>query len=82
MGEGEGGNTTIIFEQSLIDWIKQANKTREQKCVVNLTSLVKPDREKSAHIWTLSKEGGAVKPKNKLFEALFSNWIWTFFQGG
>ena len=29
-------------------------------------------------MWTLSKEGrGGVRPKSKLFKALFPAWIWT-----
>ena len=26
--------------------------------------------------------GGGVRPESKLFEALLSAWIWTFFRGG
>ena len=37
-----------------------------------------PPVKKSFFMWTLSKEGrGGVRPKSKLFKALFPAWIWT-----
>ena len=38
--------------------------------------------KKSFFMWTLSKEWGGVRPKSKLFKALFPAWIWTCSRGG